>query len=52
MSAGVPMVTWPFFGDHFFNERLIVVVLLGAGLALGSSVCTLQAEEWPVIEAA
>ncbi|KAJ1423627.1 UDP-glycosyltransferase family, conserved site [Sesbania bispinosa] len=27
MNAGLPMVTWPLFAEHFFNEKLVVDVL-------------------------
>ncbi|XP_047061243.1 scopoletin glucosyltransferase-like isoform X2 [Lolium rigidum] len=27
VSAGVPMVTWPRYGDQFFNEKLVVEIL-------------------------
>uniref|UniRef100_A0ACD5ZPH2 Uncharacterized protein n=1 Tax=Avena sativa TaxID=4498 RepID=A0ACD5ZPH2_AVESA len=35
VSAGVPMVTWPRFGDQFFNEKL-VVELLKVGTSVGA----------------
>ncbi|KAL0351566.1 UNVERIFIED_CONTAM: UDP-glycosyltransferase 73C4 [Sesamum calycinum] len=33
-AAGVPMITWPIFADHFCNEKLIVNVMK-IGLTLG-----------------
>ncbi|KAK7307647.1 hypothetical protein VNO77_40892 [Canavalia gladiata] len=33
VNAGLPMVTWPLFAEHFFNEKLVVDVLrIGVGV--------------------
>ncbi|KAI3472020.1 hypothetical protein Pfo_028708 [Paulownia fortunei] len=37
ISAGVPMVTWPFFADQYCNEKL-VVQLLRIGVSVGVEV--------------
>ncbi|XVF41669.1 hypothetical protein PTKIN_Ptkin01aG0298400 [Pterospermum kingtungense] len=34
MTAGVPLITWPLFGDQFCNEKL-VVQLLQIGVKIG-----------------
>ncbi|XP_015892859.3 scopoletin glucosyltransferase-like [Ziziphus jujuba] len=35
VCAGVPMVTWPVFADHFFNEKLLTQVLkVGVGVGV------------------
>jgi soyasapogenol B glucuronide galactosyltransferase len=38
MNVGLPMVTWPLFAEHFFNEKLVVDVLK-IGVSVG-------AKEW------
>ncbi|KAA8521998.1 hypothetical protein F0562_012688 [Nyssa sinensis] len=34
VSAGVPMVTWPLYAEHFYNEKLVTQVL-GIGVEVG-----------------
>ncbi|GFP85547.1 UDP-glycosyltransferase 73c6 [Phtheirospermum japonicum] len=43
ISAGVPMVTWPFFADQFCNEKL--VQLLEIGVSVGVEVPVRWGEE-------
>ncbi|CAH2075728.1 unnamed protein product [Thlaspi arvense] len=33
-TAGLPMITWPLYAEHFYNERLVIQVL-GIGVGLG-----------------
>uniref|UniRef100_A0A6N2KCM8 Glycosyltransferase N-terminal domain-containing protein n=1 Tax=Salix viminalis TaxID=40686 RepID=A0A6N2KCM8_SALVM len=44
ISAGLPMVTWPLFGDQFCNEKLVVEVLK-IGVSVGSQVTLKWGEE-------
>lgn len=44
ICAGVPMVTWPLFGDQFFNEKLVVQVLK-VGLRVGAESSVKWGEE-------
>ncbi|CAL9059197.1 unnamed protein product [Musa banksii] len=51
VTAGVPMVTWPFFAEQFFNEKLLVEVLK-IGVAIGAKQHTVVPEQRPLITAA
>ncbi|KAI7724866.1 LOW QUALITY PROTEIN: hypothetical protein M8C21_006980 [Ambrosia artemisiifolia] len=35
-AAGVPLITWPLYADHFYNEKLME--LLGIGVGIGADV--------------
>ncbi|XP_058190880.1 scopoletin glucosyltransferase-like [Rhododendron vialii] len=35
LSAGVPMVTWPVFGEQFYNEKLVTEILK-IGVSIGA----------------
>ncbi|KAJ0503354.1 putative UDP-glucuronosyl/UDP-glucosyltransferase, UDP-glycosyltransferase family [Helianthus annuus] len=35
-TAGVPLITWPLYAEHFYNEKL--VELLGIGVGVGANV--------------
>ncbi|KAJ0962862.1 hypothetical protein J5N97_027984 [Dioscorea zingiberensis] len=50
VSAGVPMITWPYQGEQFSNERLIVDVLK-IGIAVGIKVFVMKLEDMPLIRA-
>nr|AFJ52940.1 UDP-glycosyltransferase 1 [Linum usitatissimum] len=41
ISAGIPMITWPLFGDQFCNQKLIVEVL-GVGVGVGVEKPTME----------
>ncbi|KAI8025535.1 Scopoletin glucosyltransferase [Camellia lanceoleosa] len=34
ISAGLPLITWPLYAEHFYNERLVTQVL-GIGVEVG-----------------
>ncbi|KAK9068442.1 hypothetical protein SSX86_012556 [Deinandra increscens subsp. villosa] len=42
MVAGVPLMTWPLYAEHFYNEKL--VELLGIGVGVGADVWNLGFE--------
>lgn len=44
MCIGVPMITWPMFVHHFYNEKLIVQVLK-IGVRIGVDLGTQWSEE-------
>ena len=50
VSAGLPMITWPFFADQFYNEKLIVQILeIGVSVGVEVSVQLGQGEKFGVL---
>ncbi|KAG9440510.1 hypothetical protein H6P81_020675 [Aristolochia fimbriata] len=50
ITAGLPMITWPIFGDQFYNEKLVTQVLkIGVGVGNISWV-SWEVEERPIIK--
>ena len=50
ICAGVPMLTWPLFGDQFFNERFVVQILrVGVSVGVQSPVNWGDEEETGVL---
>ncbi|MED6182109.1 UDP-glycosyltransferase [Stylosanthes scabra] len=50
ICGGVPMVTWPLFGDQFFNEKLIVEILkVGVSVGVDSPLKWGEEEETGVL---
>lgn len=37
VAAGVPLITWPLFAEHFYNEKLVELLNVGVGVG---------AEDW------
>ncbi|KAK1555607.1 hypothetical protein Q3G72_028898 [Acer saccharum] len=44
ICAGVPMITWPLYGEQFFNEKLLVQIL-EIGVQVGTEVVVPLGEE-------
>ncbi|KAH6802689.1 hypothetical protein C2S51_034135 [Perilla frutescens var. frutescens] len=44
ITAGVPLATWPFVGDQFINEKLVVEILR-IGVSVGNEIRVMWGEE-------